>query len=211
MSGSGTLPEGGRGQALALALTLGLAAALAAGALPPLIGWYDARAAEVARRAALERHLADLAAATPKLRRALALRRVPGAAPAILLPGNSDAIAGAALQSLVQTLAKAAGTSLASAEILPARPAGAWRRIGLRIAFTAPYPVLVGLMARLAEARPSLLIGGFALHANPVAFRRAARLNPGRPRAGPPAAAPLLSVRLTILAFRDPSQGHSAR
>ena len=55
MSGQGddALPEGRRGQALAVALVLILAAFLWLGVVTPLVGWYQTRSEELASQRAL--------------------------------------------------------------------------------------------------------------------------------------------------------------
>lgn len=181
---TGALPEGGRGQALALGLALILAGGLWVGAVRPLIGWHDQRAAALSARAAVARRMAAIAASEPHWRRAAARRG--GAGP--VLAGGSDAIAGAALQGTLQAMAKRLGTNLDSVATLPTRPIGRWRRFGVRISVRAALPVLVRLLLRIERARPPLLIGGLSLNA----------LGVSRTGGGPP-----LEARITVLAFRS--------
>lgn len=151
-----SLPEGARGQFLAVALLLAVLAALWAAIVAPLADWYGARADQLARRELVAQHMAQLAAALPELRRRAA--GVDTAAPVPLLAGDTDAVAGAALQQLLQSLSTQTGATLASAEILPGEQLGAYRRVGVRLLISADYPVLIALIRAISASTPPLLI-----------------------------------------------------
>ncbi len=157
------LPEGRRGQALALGM---LAAALLLAwlaVLAPLLGWYQDRAAELAQQREEAAHMAALGREIPALRAELAATGGAAAGDAVLLAGTTDAIAGANLQSALQALATQAGTSLDSAALLTAQPAGALRRIAMQVSVTAPWPVLVALLQAIDTAQPSMVAGDIAI------------------------------------------------
>ena len=142
----GALPEGRRGQALAvglLLLCLGLVWIVVAA---PLIALHGERAEVIAGRRALAARMAQLAATLPDLRAQAASVQAVGPAQAALLGGATDAVAGATLQQLVLDLAVQAGATPSSTETLAAEQVGAYRRVGVRIALTAPWPVLVRLL-----------------------------------------------------------------
>lgn len=180
----GALPEGRRGRLLALALTVTLLAALWAGCVLPLIEWHAAGADALAQRRALLQRMTALVATLPDLQRLSSGDHAPAAA---LVEGASDAIAGAALQSMVQRMATTAGAELSSMEMLPAEQTGVYRRIGLRVATTAQWPVLVELLRAIEQGAPRMLIDDLQLRAPPVELR--------------PASAPI-SASFTIVAFR---------
>jgi general secretion pathway protein M len=194
------LPEGRRGRLLALALTLSVLAALWLGCARPLIDWYGAQSEVLGQRRALLQHMTQVAATLPTLQRQSSGERPP---PASLLEGASDAIAGAALQDIVQAMGAAAGASFSSIETLPAEQRGAYRRIGLRLSLAAPWPVLIELL-RAAEtgaprapgvkgaAVPAMLIDDLQLRAPPLQLRAA-----GAP----------VTASFTILAFRAAPEG----
>lgn len=191
MSGGAGLPEGARGRALALALTAAALASVWAAAIDPLVRLYEERAETLAQRRALERRMEAVAGALPEYRhQAEAGRGADGAKPA-LLPETTDALAAAALQERVQALARQAGATLASAEALPAEPAGPYWRVGLRVALTAPYPVLVDVLRRVAEASPNLIVDD--LH-----MQRSFMLG---------SAAKGMEASLTVIAFRAGATG----
>lgn len=163
------LPTGPRGRLLALAVTALLLAAAWFGAAAPLLAWGEDLEARLAARGALAARMEGLADSLPLLRRAAAEAEAAGAgAGPALLEGATDAEAGAALQVRVRALAERAGVALESAEALPAEAAGVHRRIGMRIAATAPWPALVGLLGELERAGPGLLVDDLQLQAAPV-------------------------------------------
>jgi len=185
-----TLPEGLRGRLLAAALTLTVLAAAWFAMAAPLIGWYQTDREELAQRRVVLLHMREAAATLPGLEHGRAADVRP--ATTMLLPGGTDAMAAAAMQSNVQAMAAAAGVSLASMETLPAEVHGAYRRIGLRVAATAPWPVLIEFLRAASRGQPRMLIDDLTLHA---------QLNQD-----PNAVVPI-SASLTLLAYRPASGG----
>jgi general secretion pathway protein M len=179
-----TLPDGRRGQILAIALTVTVLAALWFGVAAPLIGWYQAEAEALTQRQSLLRHMQALADTLPALEHSPAAAKP--AAPA-LLSGSTDALAAAAMQSAVQSMASRSGVELASMETLPAEPRGPYRRIGLRVALTAPWPAVVGLLRAAGQGQPRMLVDDVQLRVTPVQ--------------GHSSAAPI-GASFTLLAFR---------
>jgi len=159
---TGTLPTGRPGQALALAL-LGLVLVMAWFAVvAPLLDWHAERAVALDGRAALARRMAQVAATLPDLRRATSTAPT-GPAVLALIEGGSDAVAGAALVQAMQDMAGRAGAALSSTETLPAEAAGAYRRVGVRVALSATWPVLVELLRAVNQASPQLLVDDLQL------------------------------------------------
>ncbi len=162
MSGAAvSLPDGRRGQALAVGMALAVLLILWLAVVWPMAGWYEDRAATLAQQRALAARMAALARALPALRR---LSASVGQNRAMLLAGGSDSIAGANLQSAVQALAAQAGTSLDSAEMLPPMPAGALRRISIEVSVSAGWPVLVALLHAIDEASPRMIVDAISLN-----------------------------------------------
>jgi general secretion pathway protein M len=186
-----TLPEGGRGRLLALALTLSVLVAVWIGCVQPLMDWYGARADALEQRRALLQRMTALVATLPELQHQSSGARAPAAA---LLEGASDAIAGAALQSSVQVMAAAAGAELSSMEMLPAEQRGTYRRIALRVSTSAAWPVLVELLRAVEQATPRMLVDDLQLRAPPVEMR---------------AATTPISAAFTILAYRATASGRN--
>jgi hypothetical protein len=165
----GALPSGPRGRALALALTALALALLWFGLIAPLGAWYAERAERLRQDQTLLSHMTMLERTITVLKQqadAVAARRAAGRQEK-LLDGATDGVAAATLQGLVESLARAAGTAVASAETLPAEPAGAHRAIAVRIALAAPWPTLVRLFAAIAAADSPIVVDNLQLHGPP--------------------------------------------
>lgn len=181
------LPDSPRGRILVVALTTTMVAALWFGIAAPLIGWYQARGEELAHRQALLQRMQILAESLPMLEHEQTSVQ-PAAAD--LLSGATDALAAATMQSAVQNMATASGIQLTSMETLPVEARGAYRRIALRVAFSAPWPVLIRLLQAARERQPHMLVGELQLRIGAYGRR------------GPDAP---ISASFTLLAFRASS------
>lgn len=152
----GELPEGVRGRVLAVLLLLAVIGAVWAGVAVPLSDWYRDRADAIDRQAILARRMTQIAGELPTLRQRVAATQATK--PVTVLEGASDAVAGAALQTRLQQIAGGIGASLASTEVLPGEQVGAYRRIGIRLALSAPWPVVVRLLDAVDANTPRLLV-----------------------------------------------------
>lgn len=184
------LPDGPRGRVLALALLAIVLGSLWVAVVAPLLDWYSARAETIAERRALLAHISGLAEALPALRQAANRAGTDGPDRTALLEGDSDAIAGAALQGMVQQMADSAGATLSSVETLPGEQRGLYRRIGLRVSLIADWPVIVDLLRSIETNRIRLLTDDLQLHA-------VAQADPSSS-----SSAPRIDTRLTIIGFR---------
>lgn len=189
-----TLPDGARGQALAVGLVVFAALTAWAGAAIPLQDWHANRAGLLERRQALAQRMEDVAASVPQLQRAAAgLNTTTGAG--TLLAGATDALAGAVLQGRAETLSAAAGIAPSSIELLPAEPAGEYRRISLRLTTTGPWPGLIRLLQSIGQDSPRLLIDDLQVQQAPSVT------------AGP---SPPVAAVFTIIGFRAGTQSPAA-
>ena len=189
---SPALPTGRAGQWLALGLAALVAALLWVVMALPLIQWHAARDEALAGRRALAGRMAGLAAELPQLKHAAAQAADAGPPAGAMLDQPSDAVAGAALQQRVQDIATKAGATLSSTEALPAEATGGYRRIRLRVALTAHWPVLVGMLQGLAlQTAPQMLVDDVQLRSAPVLLDRG----------DPP-----LDASFTVLALRAGSE-----
>ncbi len=159
-----SLPTGRRGQALALALLLLVLAAAWLAVASPLLDWHTDRAEALQQRGLLARRMAQVAAGLPELQRQAAAAAAAGPVAATLLDGSTDAVAGANLQQLVQDMAGRAGATLSSTETLPAEAVADYRRIGVRVALSAPWAVLVQLLRAIEQASPQMLVDDLQIH-----------------------------------------------
>ena len=168
-----SLPTGRTGQWLALGLALLVLALTWLAVASPLVEWYDARRETLEQRRALVARMAGLAAELPQLERAATQAAHEGPPPGAMLDQPSDAVASATLQQRVEDIAAKAGATLASTEALPAETVGAFRRVRLRVALTAHWPVLVSMLQALAtQATPQMLVDDLQLRSAPVLLDR---------------------------------------
>ena len=181
------LPEGARGRALALGIAAIVLASVWLAAGQPLLAAYADRADALERRAALATRMADVAASLPELQREAAARSHDATPAAATLAGASDALAGAALQSRIEGMSSSAGGHLSSTEALPAEQVGTYRRVALRVAVDAPWPVLVRLLQDIERATPRMFIDDLQIRAQPAAEKLRE---------------PPLDISFTVLAFR---------
>src|ERR1700744_3881969 len=166
-----SLPEGRRGQILATALTLTVLAAAWLGVAKPLLDGYQAGTETPAHPQIVLWHMEGLAQTWETLERTPAATR-PETTP--LLSGATDALAAAAMQSAVQAMATRAGVELASMETLPAEARGGYRRIGLRVSLTTPWPTLTEVLRAADQGQPRMLVDDVQLHTVQVGERGAA-------------------------------------
>ncbi|GBR02842.1 general secretion pathway protein M [Gluconacetobacter liquefaciens NRIC 0522] len=155
-----TLPEGRWGQALALGM-LGLALGLAwLLVLDPVWNLYADRVQRLDLQRATLTRMERLASALPALRQTTA---TSSPNPSQLIDGTTDAIASANLQDILQTIATTTETEITSVENVPSAAAGRYRRIGLHVVVTAPFPTLIRLLTRLEQSTPAIVIDGLHL------------------------------------------------
>jgi general secretion pathway protein M len=160
------LPEGRAGQALAIAVTIIVAAAIWLGVVMPLLGWYAGQSDALATAQLEAAHLQALQASLPELRRRIAETAIQSSAAEVLLQGGSDAIAGANLQAALNTLATQAGASLDSTESIPAEASGGLRRIGVAVSLTATWPTLVAFLTAIDLASPRMIVSDLTVSAD---------------------------------------------
>ena len=112
----GRMPEGRRGQGLAAGLLIAVVGVVWIAVASPLMDWYAARAERLTEQRLMLAHMTQIVAALPALRAESGKPDADAPAAAALLSGQTDAIAGAALQSTVQDIAASTGVTLVSAE-----------------------------------------------------------------------------------------------
>jgi len=152
------LPTGRKGQLLALGLTILVLAVLWLGVVMPVIDWHGERADALVQKAALVQRMEALVATRAAVQEQAKAVAAGGAGETALLEGDSESVASATLQELLQAMFMQAGVQLNSVETLPGDETGAYRRIRLRVSFNASWPVLMSLLKEFEVARPALLI-----------------------------------------------------
>ncbi|MDB5396484.1 MAG: ral secretion pathway protein [Rhodospirillales bacterium] len=161
-----SLPTGQRGRMLALGITLAVALALWLGIAAPLTGLYADRAETLTQRQILLRHMEQLAATRPALEAQAAVLGTQ--APALSGLSGSIPVATAALQGLVQNIASGAGASLTSVESLPGDTKGSSRRVGVKLALSASWPVLVHFLQALEQSGTPMVVDDLQVRGAPL-------------------------------------------
>lgn len=155
---NGILPTGWQGRLLALTLLFATFAAAYFLLVAPWYYLYSVREARIARERTLLVKLNAVADELPRLHASAAKLRSAVDSDKLTFEGASDSIASAALQMRVEQSAGAAGVTVGSSEIIPARARGSYHRIGLRLLLSGSYENLIRLLVRLEAATPSLVI-----------------------------------------------------
>ncbi|HJT44101.1 MAG TPA: type II secretion system protein GspM [Rhizomicrobium sp.] len=158
------LPGGFAGQMLALAIALAGAAGFYLLLISPVLGVYGARAELLERRMALAQRYEALAYELPTLREADKKWRDRSGGE-LLLAGNSDALAAAALQTEMKGLVEDAGAKLTSSEVLDSAAEGNFRRVGVRVVFSGDLKLITEVLRGLETSRPVLSVEDFSFHA----------------------------------------------
>jgi general secretion pathway protein M len=157
------LPEGFRGQMLALAVALLGAVVFCLLIISPVLAFYGDRADQLDQRTAMARRYEALARDLPALRAADQKWR-DQAGGELLLDGSSDALAAAALQTAVKAIVEEAGGKLSSSEVLAPTTDGSFRRVGIRVMFSGDLKLVAGVLRGMETSRPILSVGDFSLH-----------------------------------------------
>jgi general secretion pathway protein M len=158
------LPEGHAGKAAALAILALVVAAIYFAILSPVLAFYDSNAERLEQRRELVRRDKRAADDLPRLR---SLAKQRGANPRgadLLLAGASDAVAAAALQSNLKDMVEEVGAKITSAATLPPESEGAFRRVGVRVAFSGDLQLLTTVLLGIEASHPVLSVGNLELH-----------------------------------------------
>jgi type II secretory pathway component PulM len=159
-----SLPIGRTGRLLAVGI---LFSAVVAGYLfvvAPLLDFYDQREAAIADHRMLLARLRTAAQQLPELRTKFAELQKIATNRKITLEGKSDAIASANLQSRIEELAASAGVTIGRSEAVSAETRSPYRRIGLRLAISGEYDLLLKLLGAIETASPPLVVANLRIH-----------------------------------------------
>ncbi len=179
------LPSGRDGKLLAVGIAVVALGVVWLILIGPLIGWYADREQALQQRTEYAGRMAAIAAQYPAVRAAARAAQQQAAPTDMILSGDSDPIAGAALESLIDGLTHDASATLISTEALPATQDGGFRRIGLHVTARASWARLIALLAAIERAEPRMSISNLQIQAGPL----------GGPEQ-------LLDMSLSVTAFR---------
>jgi hypothetical protein len=152
------LPTGIRGRTLALALCVLAIAVIYLVIVTPLIALYAANAEQLQQRQELAQRLQRSAKALPALRGEADAAQDQASDEDLLLDGDSDSVAAAALQSTVKDLVESAGARLISSEVLPSDKRETLQRVGIHVSFTGNLTLLTTVLQGIQLAHPVILV-----------------------------------------------------
>ena len=181
----------------ALALSAGVAFALYVFVVAPIVAGYAETDAAVAQATELLDRYRRVAAARPALQERLDALKSRQSEIGTYLGGETDALAGAELQELVNATVAKSGGGLRSVQILPVKDDGGFRRIGVRVQMTASIAQVLRVLHGLEAGSTLLFIDNLE-----VSNRRARRR-----RNQPVEMDPTLLVRLDLFGYLHPEAG----
>ena len=181
----------------ALALSAGVAFALYVFVAAPIVAGYAETDAAVAQATDLLDRYRRVAAARPALQERLDALKSRQSEIGTYLSGETDALAGAELQELVNTTVAKGGGGLRSVQILPVKADGGFRRIGVRVQMTATIAQVLRVLHGLEAGSTLLFVDNLE-----VSNRRARRR-----RNQPVEMDPTLLVRLDLFGYLPPEAG----
>ena len=183
----------------ALALSAGIAFALYLFVVAPIVTGYTQTDAAVAQAAELLERYRRVAAARPALQERLDALKSRQSEIGTYLSGETDALAGAELQELVNATVAKGGGGLRSVQILPVKADGGFRRIGVRVQMTATIAQVLRVLHGLEAGSTLLFVDNLE-----VSNRRARRR-----RNQPVETDPTLLVRLDLFGYLIPRSGEN--
>ncbi len=181
----------------ALALSAGVAFALYVFVVAPIVAGYAETDAAVVRATELLDRYRRVAAVRPGLQERLDALKLRQSEIGTYLSGETDALAGAELQELVNATVATGGGGLRSVQILPVKADSGFRRIGVRVQMTATIAQVLRVLHGLETGSTLLFVDNLE-----VRNRRARRR-----RNKPVEMDPTLLVRLDLFGYLRPEAG----
>jgi hypothetical protein len=166
-----------------------LAAVICIGLLLPARCWYLSRARELALKQQEASAIAAMSQRIPELRLRIAALRAATRDRPLFLAGDGDAIAGANLQSAIESLTGQSGASLEKSTLLPAESVNGLRQIAISVNLTATWNALLDLLSAIDLAQPGMIVSDLSI--------TDAGQNPDGARDIP------LQINFTVAAFRS--------
>ena len=181
----------------ALALSAGVAFALYVFVVAPIVAGYAETDAAVVQATELLDRYRRVAAVWPGLQERLDALKLRQSEIGTYLSGETDALAGAELQELVNATVAKGGGGLRSVQILPVKTDSGFRRIGVRVQMTATIAQVLRVLHGLEAGSTLLFVDNLE-----VSNRRARRR-----RNQPVEMDPTLLVRLDLFGYLIPRSG----
>jgi general secretion pathway protein M len=163
------LPEGRRGQIMALGITFIMVVLVYLVIISPILQLYGSGAERLQSRRDMVERLQVSERALPRLRAEAARLRDPSHNGAVLLVGSSPTVAAAQLQTALKEIVEAGGSRLASSEILAPEAQDGYQKVGLHVSFSGDLTLLTSVLRGIETARPAMFVDNVEIRggANP--------------------------------------------
>jgi len=158
------LPEGVRGKVLAIAIVAIVIVAIDFIVVGPLFAFYEDNGQRLQDRLDVVQRYQTAADALPQLKAEARKWDENAQNGNLLLTGASDAIAAANLQSTLKDMIEQGGAKLTTAQTLAAETEDNFRRVGVRVAFSADLALLTSVLLGIETARPVLTVNNLEVH-----------------------------------------------
>ncbi len=200
------------GRAAALGLAAAAIGAIYLLAVAPLVGAYRATDGAVLQAGEMLTRYSDIASRRAALAAQLDELVARQAASGVYLSGETDALAGAALQEGVGATIEAHGGKLRSIQILPVSDDGDFKRVSVRVQLTAALVPLHRILHSLESGRPFVFLDNLEIKTRRARRSRRTRQSRQSRRAqaaAAPASAtdPTLEVRFDLYGYLRPELG----
>lgn len=171
-----------------MALLFAMVAAFAIGS--PIADAYQSRTNAIAEKRQELTKWQAIAASRPALEAALAAANANSAMTSLTLPPSTEAQAAAGVQATLRRALLDAEADLKSIQPLEPKPAGAMRKVGVRVVALATHEQLQNALFTIDNATPRLFVSDANI-----------QLASGSRRVVDTAEAPILQIRLDVYAY----------
>jgi hypothetical protein len=181
----------------ALLLLAGVILAIYLLAIAPYLAAYHAADSGVEESEALLQRYSEIARSRQSLQMQLDQLVARQAASGIYLSGNTDALAAAALQDIVNKAIGSSGGTLRSVQILPAKADGDFKWVGVRVQMTSSIVQLARSLYALEAGKTVLFVDNLDVSNRRARRRRGADQDEN----------PTLLIRLDLYGYLRPEVG----
>jgi len=181
-------------RATALGLLVAVLVILYSLVFGPLFAAYGELNGAIGQSADLLNRYQRIIAQQPTLKALLEQVNASHTESGVYVPGNTDALAAARLQEIVNSRVESNGAQVRSVQILPAREDGDFRRVGVRIQMTASIASIARILYAFEAGDTYLFIDNLE-----ISNRQSRRLGDGSQDADP-----VLLVRLDLTGYVRP-------
>ncbi len=197
------------GRAAALGLAVAAVGAIYLLAVAPLVGAYRATDGAVLQAGEMLTRYSNIASRRAALAAQLDELVARQAASGVYLSGETDALAGAALQEGVGATIEAHGGKLRSIQILPVSDDGDFKRVSVRVQLTASLAPLHRILHSPESGRPFVFLDNLEIKTRRARRSRRTRKSRRAQAAAAPASAtdPTLEVRFDLYGYLRPELG----